>query len=44
MSLSAIKKAVDAPEAHVLAGIGWLARENKLLFSNQGRTTRLTIQ
>ena len=44
MSLAAIKRVVNAPDAHVMAGIGWLARENKLLFSNQGRVTRLSLQ
>lgn len=43
-TLTSLKKAVDAPESHVMAAIGWLARENKLLFGNDGRSTRLTLR
>src|SRR5690242_4865553 len=41
LTVSAIKKAVPAPADLVLAAIGWLAREDKLEFSAQGRSVRV---
>jgi hypothetical protein len=36
-SVSSIGKAVDAPRAKVNMAIGWLAREDKLEFVDNGR-------
>ena len=43
-SLTAIKKAIDAPNDLILAAIGWLARENKLNFSSSGRSVTISLQ
>ena len=43
-NLTAIKKAIDAPNDLILAAIGWLARENKLNFSNRGRSVTISLQ
>ena len=44
LTLAAIKKAVDAPGDLVLAAIGWLAREDKLEFSTQGRSVKVSLR
>lgn len=36
-SLSAVNKAVSEPRSRVNMGIGWLAREGKLEFDDEGR-------
>jgi Winged helix-turn-helix domain (DUF2582) len=43
-SLTAIKKAIDAPNDLILAAIGWLGRENKLDFSNSGRSVTISLR
>src|SRR5258705_10150650 len=43
-SLTAIKKAIDAPDDLILAAIGWLARENKLNFSNSRRSVTISLR
>ncbi len=43
-SVPAIKKAVSAPDEVVLAAIGWLAREDKLTFSKNGRTLTVSLR
>jgi hypothetical protein len=43
-SLANIKKAVDVPSDLVLAAIGWLAREDKLVFSNSGRSVTISLR
>jgi Winged helix-turn-helix domain (DUF2582) len=43
-NLTAIKKGIDAPNDLIVAAIGWLARENKLNFSNSGRSVMISLQ
>ncbi len=43
-TVAAIKKSVDAPPDVVLAGIGWLAREDKLEFETSGRTVKISLR
>jgi hypothetical protein len=43
-TIAAIKKSVDAPGDYVLAAIGWLAREDKLEFSVNGRTVKISLR
>jgi hypothetical protein len=43
-TLAAIKKSVDASSDVVLAGIGWLAREDKLDFATSGRTLKISLR
>jgi hypothetical protein len=43
-SLATIKKSIDAPNDLVLAAIGWLAREDKLNFSNNGRSVTISLR
>lgn len=43
-SLTALKKAVDAPSDLVLAAVGWLAREGKLEFVTSGRTMSVSLR
>ena len=43
-SLAAIKKSIDAPADLVAAAVGWLAREDKLEFTSNGRTTRVALR
>jgi hypothetical protein len=43
-TLSAIKKSLSAPPDVVVAGIGWLAREDKLEFTMSGRTVKLSLK
>lgn len=43
-SLAAIKKSVDAPSDLIVAAVGWLAREDKLEFTSNGRTTRVALR
>lgn len=38
-----LKKRVDAPGDVVMAAVGWLAREGKLSFSSNGRTTKVSL-
>ena len=43
-TLASLKKEVDAPADLVLAGIGWLAREEKLQFTPSGRSVKLSLK
>ncbi len=43
-TLAALKKEVDAPADLVMAGIGWLAREEKLQFIPSGRSVKLALK
>jgi hypothetical protein len=43
-NVAALKKAIDAPADLTLAAIGWLAREDKLEFSNSGRTVKISLR
>lgn len=42
-SISSISDAVDAPRSKVNMAIGWLAREDKLEFVDQGRGTLVKL-
>lgn len=44
LTVAAIKKTVDAPGDVVMAAIGWLAREDKLEFSAQGRSVKISLR
>lgn len=43
-SLSAVNDGVDAPRSKVNMAIGWLAREQKLEFVDEGRGTYLQLK
>lgn len=43
-SVSAIADAVDAPRSKVSMAIGWLAREDKLEFNNEGRGSTVSLK
>jgi hypothetical protein len=43
-TIAAIKKAVNAPGDLVVAAIGWLAREDKLDFSGDSRTVKISLR
>lgn len=43
-TLAALKKEIDAPSDLVLAGVGWLAREEKLEFTTSGRSVKLSLK
>jgi hypothetical protein len=43
-TLAAIKKEVNAPNDLVLAAIGWLAREDKLSFSGNNRSLKISLR
>jgi hypothetical protein len=43
-SLSGIEKAVKAPRGVVFMAIGWLAREGKLEFGQEKRTTQVWLK
>ncbi|MFT4867760.1 MAG: hypothetical protein ACI9LV_000364 [Candidatus Nanohaloarchaea archaeon] len=42
-SVSSVCKAVDAPRSKVNMAIGWLAREDKLEFIDEGRGTSVQL-
>ena len=43
MSITKLIKAVDEPRDTVMQAIGWLARENKLLIEDEGRTRVVSL-
>jgi len=43
-TVAALKKSVQAPGDLVAAGIGWLAREEKLDFEQKGKTVRISLR
>lgn len=43
-SLSAVNNAIDAPRSHVNMAIGWLAREDKLVFNEEGRGSSISLK
>jgi hypothetical protein len=43
-SLSGVEKGVDAPRGVVFMAIGWLAREGKLEFSQENRSTQVWLR
>jgi hypothetical protein len=44
MTIAAIKKAVPAPGDIIMAAIGWLAREHKLVFTAHGRSVKISLR
>jgi hypothetical protein len=44
MTMAAIKKAAIAPGDFVMAAIGWLAREHKLVFTAHGRSVKISLR
>src|SRR5262249_39615013 len=44
MTIAAIKKAVPAPSDIVMAAVGWLAREHKLVFTTHGRSVKISLR
>lgn len=42
-SLSAVNDAVDEPRSRVNMAIGWLAREGKLEFNDEGRGVSISL-
>jgi hypothetical protein len=43
-TLSRLRQGAKLPEQMVLMGIGWLAREEKLSFVKEGRTTKVGLR
>lgn len=43
-SFSAVADAVDAPRSKVSMAIGWLAREDKLEFRDEGRGSKISLK
>jgi len=43
-SLSGLEKAVKAPRGVVFMAIGWLAREGKLEFAQENRSTQVWLR
>ncbi|MDA1229464.1 MAG: winged helix-turn-helix domain-containing protein [Planctomycetota bacterium] len=43
-SLASVKSTLDAPPELVLAAIGWLAREDKLMFKTSGRAFKVSLR
>lgn len=44
ISLSQIAKRIDEPRDVVMQAVGWLAREDKLRFEEQGRTRLVALK
>jgi len=44
VTIAAIKKSIAAPPDVVIAGVGWLAREDKLTFTASGRTLKISLK
>jgi hypothetical protein len=42
-TVAGLKKAVDSPDELVLAALGWLARENKVAFTTNGRSITVSL-
>ena len=43
-TMTALKKKIDNNKDLVPMGIGWLARENKIAFLEEGRNLKITIK
>lgn len=43
-TISKLSQELAESDRAILMGIGWLAREDKLAFSTQGRTTYITLK
>jgi hypothetical protein len=44
MTLATLKKTLAAPSDLVLAAVGWLAREDKLEFTAEGRGVKISLR
>jgi hypothetical protein len=44
MSMAKLVKAVDEPRDTVMQAIGWLAREDKLVFEEEGRSRIIALR
>jgi hypothetical protein len=43
MSVAKLVKAIDEPRDTVMQALGWLARENKICFEDEGRTRIVSL-
>ena len=43
-TLAGLKKSIDAPDDQVVLAVGWLAREDKLVFETNGRTITISLR
>ena len=43
MSVSALVKRIDVPRDYVMEGIGWLAREGKIIIHEEGRVRMVRL-
>jgi len=43
-SLTGLKRSIDAPDDQVMLAVGWLAREDKLVFETNGRTISVSLR
>ena len=44
ITLSKLKQGAKLPDQLLFAGIGWLAREEKLNFTTEGRSVRVSLR
>ncbi len=43
LTMAKLVKAVDEPRDTVMQALGWLARENKILIEEEGRSRRVSL-
>lgn len=43
-SIAQLKKSISAPSDIVMAAVGWLAREDKVAFEKNGRSTKVGLR
>jgi hypothetical protein len=43
-SLAALKSSIEGPSDLIMAGVGWLAREDKLVIRKNGRTIFVSLR
>ncbi len=43
VTMTTLAKEIDAPRDAVMQGVGWLAREGKIVFQNGGRSKRIGL-
>jgi hypothetical protein len=43
-TVAGIKKSIDAPDDVILLALGWLAREDKLVFETSGRSVTVSLR
>jgi hypothetical protein len=43
-TFAGLKKSLDAPDDQVMLAVGWLAREDKLVFETNGRTITVSLR